>query len=150
MAKLKRALAPHGGWNRRAVAWTAASLLLLWASGVVLYLWPAEETFQLAAWQAAVRRGALVTHGCIVWAACVFAGRWLWPHMLLVWDYRRATTWWIGLAGAALLAVIAASGLLLLYGTEATHAPAGFAHWWTAVKLTVLLAVHARGSLRRR
>lgn len=150
MAKLKRSHSLHGGWNRRALAWTAASLLLLWASGVLLYLWPAEETFQLAPWQANVRRAALVTHGCIVWAACVFAGRWLWPHVLLVWNYRRAATWWMGLVGAGLLVLIASSGLLLLYGTEATHAPAGAAHWWTAVALPVLLAVHARGWLRGR
>ena len=150
MAKLKRAASLHGGWNRRALAWTAASLLLLWASGVVLYLWPAEATFQLAPWQAHLRRTALVMHGCIVWAGCVFAGRWMWPHVLLVWGYRRGATWWMGIAGAALLAVIAASGLLLLYGTEPTHAPASVAHWWTAVVVPVLLAVHARDWIRRR
>jgi hypothetical protein len=150
VAKLNRFVALHGGWHTRAVAWTAAGVLLLWASGVVLYLWPAEETFQLAAWQLLLRRAALIAHGCTVWAFCVLAGRWVWPHVVLVWDYRRGATWLLGVAAAALLGAIAASGLLLLYGTEATHAPASATHWWTAVGVPVLLALHGRGWLRRR
>lgn len=150
MAHVNRFAGHHGGWNRRAVAWTAGGVLLLWVTGVALYLWPAELTFELAAWQVALRRAALVVHGGTVWLLCLLAGRWVWPHIALVWPSRRGATWMLGMASASLLLTVALTGVLLLYGPEPAHAAASAVHWWIALTLPALLALHGRKWLRRR
>lgn len=149
MAHLNRFAGQHGGWNTRGVAWTAGGVTLLWITGVVLYLWPAEVTFQLAAWQVALRRASLVVHGGSVWVLCLLAGRWAWPHAARVWSYRRGSTWVLGIASASLLLAVALTGFLLLYGPEPAHATASAVHWWTALAVPALLALHGRKWLRR-
>lgn len=149
MAHVNRFAAHHGGWNAHAIAWTAGGVVLLWITGIVLYVWPAEVTFQLAAWQVALRRAALVVHGGSVWVLCLLAGRWVWPHIAQVWSYRRGSTWVLGIAGATLLLAVALTGFLLLYGPEPAHAAASAVHWWTALALPALFALHGRKWLRR-
>ena len=140
----------RGGWTRGGIAWIAAVGAVLWLTGVVLYAWPAESLFDLAPWQVALRRGAVVVHGTCVWLLCFLAGHWLWSHLAQVWRRRPGTAWLLGLAGAALLLLVAASGLLLLYGTEAIRAPASATHWWSAVALPGLLVVHGLVRAKRR
>lgn len=135
--------AARNGWSGAALAWTAALVLLLWASGVILYLWPAEALFQLGPAQVLLRRTAVVAHGAGVWLLLVLAGRWVWPHAALVWRRRADFTWFLGVAMAALLLAVAITGLLLLYGPADGHDGASALHWWMALGLPLLLAVHA-------
>ncbi len=149
MAKLSGARLRHAGWSRAGAAWVAAAVLLLWFSGVALYAWPAEGTFELAPWQLWLRRSALVVHGCTVWLLLVVAGRWVGAHLGAVWHRHRNTTWVLGVTSGVLLLVVASTGLLLLYGPEAVRTAASAVHWWTAVLVPLLLAMHGRGWLFR-
>ena len=139
----QHAAARRSGWSTAALAWTVTLVLLLWGSGVVLHAWPAEALMQLGPAQMALRRAAVVAHGTGVWALCLFAGRWAWPHALLVWQRRPDVTWTLGMLMATMLAVIAATGLFLLYGPANGHEGASALHWWMAVGLPLLLAAHA-------
>jgi hypothetical protein len=132
----------RSGWSGAALAWTATLVVLLWGSGVLLYLWPAESLMELGPAQVLLRRIALVAHGAGVWLMLVFAGRWVWPHVLLVWRRRADTTWLLGVAMAVLLIAIAATGLLLLYGPGDSHDGASTLHWWLALGLPLLFALH--------
>jgi hypothetical protein len=140
----------HGGWSRRAIAWTAAALLLLWVTGVLLYLWPAADTAGLDSWQAGARRWTAALHGGVVWLACVFAGRWIWPHLGWIWSRHRTAMWFLGIATLTLLVLAACTGLALLYGPGSAHDMVASWHWWCAVAIPVLLAWHGKGILQRR
>lgn len=142
--------ARRSGWSGAALAATVTLVLLLWGSGIVLYLWPADALLQLGPAQALLRRIALVAHGAGVWFLCLFAGRWAWPHVLLVWRRRPTTTWIVGLVMALLLLAIAATGLLLLYGPGDSHDGASALHWWLAVGLPPLFALHGWRRFGRR
>jgi len=144
VAKLKRMVLRHAGWTRPGAVAVTAAVLLLWLTGVLLFAWPAESSFELPPWEQELRRIALVLHGCTVWVLCFLAGHWLWTHVATVWRRRRHGTWMIGAATAVVMTVVAGTGLLLLYGPEPLRAPSAVVHWWTAVGLPVLLAVHAR------
>jgi hypothetical protein len=144
VAKLKRATLRHAGWTRAGAVAVAAAVLLLWVTGVLLHVWPADSTFELAPWQQELRRIALVLHGCTVWVLCFLAGHWLWTHVATVWHRRRHSTWMTGTITGVVLVVVAGTGLLLLYGPEPLRVPSAIVHWWTAVGLPVLLALHSR------
>lgn len=131
------------GWSRAAIAWTAALVVLLWGSGVLLHVWPADASFDLGATQMAWRRTALVAHGAGAWMFCLFAGRWIWPHAALVWRRRASWTWVGGIGMALVLLLVAVTGLLLLYGAAEIHPAAAAVHWWVAVGVPVLLLAHA-------
>lgn len=141
----------RSGWSTAALAWTATLIVLLWGSGVVLYVWPAEALMQLGPVQTLLRRSALIAHGSGVWVLCVLMGRWAWPHALLVWQRRPDATWTLGMVMLTVLAVVAGTGLFLLYGPADGHDTASALHWWMALGLPLLLAVHAwRRWFRRR
>jgi hypothetical protein len=133
----------RSGWSTAALGWTATLVLLLWGSGLLLYLWPAEALMELSPAQVLLRRLALVAHGAGVWLLLVFAGRWVWPHALLVWRRRPNTTWMLGIVMTVLLLIVAGTGLLLLYGPADSHDGASALHWWMALGLPLLFAVHA-------
>lgn len=140
----------HAGWPRRGIALSAALVLALWATGLVLDLWPAEQAALLPPWQSQMRHSALVVHGVGAWVFCLFAGRWAWPHIALMWRRAVDATWWLGLVAGGIALLVIASGLLLLYGPGEAHDASAVAHWWTAVGWPVLLALHARRLLVRR
>ncbi|MGZ5179437.1 MAG: hypothetical protein ACXWC2_03105 [Ramlibacter sp.] len=140
----------HAGWPRRGIVLSAALVLALWLTGLLLEAWPAEQTPLMQPWQAQLRHAAVVLHGVGAWIFCLFAGRWAWPHAALVWRRAPDATWLLGLVAAALALLVAASGLLLLYGPGDAHDASAVAHWWTALGWPVLLALHARGLFARR
>ncbi len=140
----------RSGWSTAALAWTATLVVLLWGSGLMLYLWPAEALIQIGPAQVVLRRAALVAHGASVWLLLLFAGRWIWPHALLVWRPRPNVTRMLGVVVAVLLLLVAATGLLLLYGPAGSHDGASAIHWWMALVLPLLLVVHAWRRLGRR
>lgn len=140
---------PRHGWTRFGVRLGIGLLLLLWLTGMLLELWPADSAFQLAAWQAGLRRASVTLHGVGSWLALVAAGRWLWPHVAQVWRLRAARRWWLGLAAIALTAAIAATGLALLYGPGDWHDALGQAHWWIAIGWPLLVLLHAVRRPRR-
>lgn len=134
----------HGGWPRGGVALSAALVLALWLTGLLLDAWPAEQAALLAPWQSQLRHEAVVVHGAGAWVFCLFAGRWMWPHAALVWRRAVDATWLLGLVGAAIAVLVAATGLLLLYGPGEVRDAAVVVHWWTAVGWPALLLLHAR------
>lgn len=140
----------HAGWPRGGIALSAALILALWLTGLLLDAWPAEQAPLLAPWQSQMRHAAVVVHGIGAWAFCLFAGRWAWPHAALVWRRAADATWLLGLAAAGLALLVAASGLLLLYGPGDARDAAVLLHWWTAVGWPALLLLHARKLLARR
>lgn len=140
---------PRHGWNRLGIRLGLALLLALWVTGMALWWWPGDDLFQLAPWQAAMRRGAVVVHGVGAWVACVALGRWAWPHVTRTWHLPQRRTWWLGIAGLALLALVALSGLGLLYGPGDWHEGLVQWHWWVSVGWPALVLVHARRLLPR-
>lgn len=147
MARLKHrtdAAQPRHGWTRAGIRLGLALLLALWVSGVLLWWWPAELSFQLAPWQSGLRRTAVVLHGVGAWVLCVAAGRWAWPHLVRTWGLPRRRSWWLGVGSLGLLSVAAVSGLGLLYGPGDWHEAIGQWHWWLAVGWPLLVALHAR------
>ena len=152
-----RAAGPRGpshlaGWDRRGVAWLGAVVAALWLSGVVMHQWdPAELLLDGPAWQVALHRTATIVHGVGAWAACLLAGRWIWPHVPLVWRRRAETrTWWPGLLVLVVGAFVAIGGLVLLYGSMQWHEWMSPLHWWTGLAWPALLLLHPRWRLLRR
>jgi hypothetical protein len=138
------------GWTRSGLRFGLVLLLLLWITGGVLELWSADAVFQLAGWQAGLRRISVIVHGAGTWVACAAAGRWLWPHVALVWRMRTTQRWWLGVAAIALTTAIVATGLALLYGPGDWHDALGQVHWWIAVGWPLLVLLHAVRWRRRR
>ena len=148
MARLNRHRVRHG-WTRTGVRFGLVLLVLLWTTGVLLGLWPADAVFQLESWKASLRHASAVVHGTLTWFACVAAGRWIWPHVAQLWAHRAAQRWWLGLLSVTLTACIAVTGLALLYGPADWHDAIGQWHWWIAVAWPVLVLVHALPRRRR-
>lgn len=143
MARLT-AWPPRQAWTRAGVLIGLVLLIALWASGLLLEVWPAESAFELPAPQAALRHGAVVLHGVGAWVACIAAGRWVWPHVARVWRLPAGASWWLGIAAAAMAAGVSVTGLALLYGPGDWHERLGEVHWWIAVGWPALVLVHAR------
>lgn len=137
----------HGGWTRAAALSAAATLLLLWLTGIVLYAWPGADAAALEPWEASLRHWAAVLHGGIVWVLLVFAGRWIWPHVTGIWRKPKTVTWFIGFAMLGTLVVATCTGLFLLYGPAGSHDAVASGHWWNAVAVPAVAAWHAKGLL---
>jgi len=144
VARLRHYARRHAGWPRRGIALSTALVLALWITGLLLDMWPAEQAPLLQPWQSQLRHAAVIAHGIGAWVFCLFAGRWAWPHVALVWRRALDTTWLLGLVSGGLALAIAASGLLLLYGPGDARDATVAAHWWTAIGWPVLLALHVR------
>lgn len=143
MARLIRHHRIRHGWTRAGVGFGLTLLLLLWATGLLLELWPADAVFQMEAWKASLRHASATVHGTLTWFACVAVGRWIWPHVAQVWRLRAARRWWLGLIAVTLTATIAITGLALLYGPADWHDAIGQFHWWIAVGWPLLVLWHA-------
>lgn len=132
------------GWGKTTFRWTATVLLLLWGTGVVMYFLPLDALMDMTTFEVLSRRAATVLHGVLVWGLCVLCGRSLWPHVRVVWQRRDAmSTWLLGVGSFICLALVAAAGLALLYGTSWMHDWASFVHWWLGLCLPVVLVAHA-------
>lgn len=149
MARLKRFERRHAGWPRTGIGAFAILVGGLWVTGIALWMWPADEIAQLAPEVIRWRRAAAVTHGAGAWIFCLLVGRWVWPHIALVWARRADLAWWLGTATAAIVGFVALSGLLLLYGPADAQPAVSIAHWWTAVGWPAVLLLHVRHLLRR-
>ncbi|HVZ44482.1 MAG TPA: hypothetical protein VHA82_11785 [Ramlibacter sp.] len=140
----------HAGWTRAGVVLTGLVILILWLTGVVLYAWPADDTAVLDSWHMEVRRAAVTVHGSATWLICLFAGRWIWPHVGRVWARSRTTMWGVGIAMLSLLLVAVSTGLALLYGPAAQHDWIARAHWWSALPIPAVAAWHAKRLVQQR
>lgn len=131
------------GWSRAAWRWMGVAVVLLWGSGVVLLLSPVDALMDMSAWQHSLRHAAWVVHGVWVWCLCVLCGRGVWPHLRVIWQRRDAlAAWWWGVVNLVVLSLVAAAGLLLLYGPGAVHDTVSAAHSWLGLAWPVLLLVH--------
>lgn len=140
----------HAGWPRGGIALSATLVAVLWGTGLLLDVWPAEQAALLLPWQSQLRHSALVAHGIGAWVFCLFAGRWAWPHVALMWRRAVDSTWWLGLLATSLALAAAVTGVLLLYGPGEGREASVAAHWWTAVGWPALLALHVRRLVQRR
>ena len=131
------------GWSRAAWRWMVVAVLLLWGSGVVLFFWPAQAVMEMTEWQLSLRHTALVLHGVLTWCFCVLFGRGVWPHLRVIWQRRDAlAAWWWGLVNLLVVSLVAAAGLLLLYGPGAVHDTVSAAHSWLGLTWPALLLAH--------
>ena len=127
------------------MAWLAILLMTLWLTGVGMHVWTdAEGVLEIPEWQQGARHAATVAHGVLAWLVCLAAGRWIWPHVGLVWHRRHhANAWWLGMLLMLCGTLVAVGGLLLLYGSPKTHEIAEKIHWWLGLTLPLIVAVHA-------
>ena len=67
----------------------------------------------------------------------------MWPHLRVIWQRRDAlAAWWWGVVNLVVLSLVAAAGLLLLYGPGAVHDTVSAAHSWLGLAWPVLLLAH--------
>jgi hypothetical protein len=83
-------------------------------------------------------------HGVLAWAACVLVGRWVWPHVSLMWTRRggRGQAWWLGLVTLLVGLLMAGTGLGLLYGPADWREDSLALHWWMGLGWPLLCLVH--------
>jgi hypothetical protein len=131
------------GWSRATWRWMVPTMLLMWGSGLLLWVWPAETVMTLSDLLQRLRHSAVVLHGVLTWWLCVLCGRGVWPHLRVIWQRRDALANWAwGLVSFVALCVVAAAGLLLLYGPASLHDGASELHGWLGVVLPALLLAH--------
>lgn len=151
MENLNVAARRHAGWNRSAVAWLLVLTVGLWVTGVAMHLSVRDSVLDLPLWQENLQRGATVSHGILTWLFCFMAGRWIWPHINLVWRRRsHPWIWAIGITTAAGGAILAGAGLGLLYAPAPWHDALSLTHWWAGLLWPVVCASHAWKRLLRR
>jgi hypothetical protein len=133
------------GWTATVLTAWAGCLALLWLTGLVLSLLPASELLDMTPLAQAGRHVCVVLHGGLIWVLCLLTGRGLWPHLDAMWhrrgDRRR---WWWGLISLAVLAVLALSGLVLLYGEQAWHDVSSDLHVGVGLLTPLVLLTHVR------
>lgn len=135
---------PRAGWRSSGVIGLALLTASLVLTGVGMHHWANASLADLADWENRLRRIAAVGHGTLAWLACLLAGRWVWPHVALVWRRRRRNSgWWLGLLTLATGACLALAGLLLLYGPADWRESLSDAHWWLGLVWPALWLVHA-------
>ena len=143
---------PRAGWNGAGTGWLIVVVIVLLASGVLLHeLNPADP--QAVDWGDTARgwqRAASVSHGVFAWAFCILLGRWIWPHIALVWAARRRWVWLLVLGVAGSGGVAALTGLGLLYGLADWRESMSAAHWIVGLAWPALCVVHGWRRLRIR
>ena len=142
----------RAGWSRLGRWSLLLVVLMLTVTGVLLYaLNPADPA--AADWSDAARhwqRTASVLHGAFAWMFCIALGRWVWPHVALVWVRApRRWQWGLGLVTAGIGAIAALSGLGLLYGAANWRESLSSAHWAVGVTWPLLCLVHGWRPLMR-
>jgi hypothetical protein len=131
------------GWGRSTFLLMAVVCLLLWTTGVVMYVLPASEVMDMTPVQASLRHASGVVHGVTTWAFCVLCGRGVWPHVRVMWHKHSAPSQWLlGLVNFMVLAAIALGGLVLLYGSPQMHDAVSPVHFWAGAVCPLLFFAH--------
>jgi len=121
----------------------AAVSLLLWGTGVVMFLLPATELIDMSPTQAAWRHAAGVVHGVSTWLFCMLCGRGVWPHVRVMWHkHSDRTQWALGLLNLVVFSTIALTGLALLYGSPDMHDSASPLHFWMGAICALVFLGH--------
>lgn len=134
----------HTGWSGHGALWLTVMVSALWLTGWALHGGDADALAELSDAERQWRHMAAVVHGLFSWVFCVVAGRWMWPHVQLVWK-RRASLWiWgLGLSVAGAAGLVALTGLGLLYGAAAWHGWLSAWHWAVGLIWPALCVGHA-------
>jgi hypothetical protein len=138
-----RRVGPRAGWAGGVLSWLSLALLVLWGTGVLMYLLPASELMDMSESQAALRRTSGIVHGVTTWLVCGLCGRGVWPHVQLMWSHRvdrRQWSW--GVVNLTVLLVLLASGLVLLYGHADVHELTSTSHVWVGLLAPLPYVVH--------
>lgn len=131
------------GWGRSTFLWMAVVSLLLFSTGVVMFVLPASELVDMSPEQASWRHTSGVVHGVSTWMFCILCGRGVWPHVRVMWHkYGETFQWAVGLANFAVLAAIALGGLVLLYGSPDMHDWVSPLHFWLGAFCPLLFLAH--------
>jgi divalent metal cation (Fe/Co/Zn/Cd) transporter len=131
------------GWGRATFLLMAAVCLLLFVTGVVMFVLPVSELLEMTPAQASWRHAAGVMHGVSTWLFCIMCGRGVWPHVRVMWHKpSEAMKWALGLMNLVLLAVIALGGLALLYGSPDLHDWASPLHFWMGAVCPLVFLAH--------
>ena len=154
MGRLNPTPRPRAGWTSRAIIWLAVAIAILWATGLLLHNGEAGAEGAMADLSEAQmrwRHSASVLHGVFAWVLCVVAGRWVWPHIALIWARRpRHWVWIAGLLVAACGGLAALTGLGLLYGAADWRGQLSALHWASGLIWPALCIAHGwRWSARR-
>lgn len=142
---------PRVGWAGVAFAGLSLAMLVLWGTGMVMYLLPVSELMEMSDMQIVIRRSTGVMHGVVTWVVCVLCGRGVWPHVQLMFQHRgdrRQWTW--GLVNLAVLTILLVSGLVLLYGSADWHEGTSLGHFWVGALAPLAYVVHGWNRLSRR
>lgn len=135
-------------WQRWSIYASVGALLatgLLW----LVVAWPpGSDGDALSATQRAVAGWALRSHGVVAYAMLVVAGSVLPVHLRLGWTRGRNRV--SGGILAALLLVLATSGLWLYYGTGSSRSTVSLLHWLVGLALPIWLGLHRTLGLRAR
>jgi hypothetical protein len=131
------------GWGRSTFLWMAAVSLLLFSTGVVMFVLPASELVDMSPEQASWRHASGVVHGVSTWMFCILCGRGVWPHVRVMWHkHSESFQWALGLANFVVLAAIALGGLFLLYGSPDMHDWVSPLHFWMGAFCPLLFLAH--------
>jgi hypothetical protein len=121
----------------------AVACLLLFVTGVVMFVLPASELVEMTPVQASWRHTSTVVHGVSTWLFCLIGGRGVWPHVRVMWHKQGAPIQWaLGLFNLSVFAVIALTGLFLLYGSSDLHDDASPLHFWMGVFCLFIFLAH--------
>lgn len=144
MEKLNRSPRDHGGWSRAGAVWLVIMVAMLLLTGLTMHGQAFEFGAEQSPWEERWHHAAAILHGVFAWVFCLVAGRWMWPHVVLVW-VRRTSNWiWeLGLVVAAAGCVAGLSGLGLLYGPASWRESLSSVHWWAGLAWPFLGIAHA-------
>ena len=143
----------RAGWNRAGTGWLITVVVVLLVSGVLLHELNPANAPQAVDWGESTRgwlHASNVLHGVFAWAFCVLLGRWVWPHIKMVWAARRRWVWLFGIGVAASGAIAALTGLMLLYGSADWRESMSATHWVAGLIWPALCVVHGWRWLRSR
>jgi hypothetical protein len=110
------------GWGRTTFFLMAGVCLTLLITGVVMFMLPASDMFEMTPAQASWRHATGVVHGVSSWLFCILCGRGVWPHVRVMWHKQGTPVkWWLGMSNLMVLVAISLTGLMLLYGSPDIH-----------------------------
>jgi len=119
------------GWGRTTFWLMAAVCLLLFVTGMVMFVLPASELMEMSPAQASLRHSVGVVHGVFTWLFCILCGRGVWPHVRVMWHKQgESVKWVLGLMNVCMFVALGLTGLSLLYGSPDLHDVASPWHVW--------------------
>ena len=132
------------GWVGLAFGGLTAVMLLMWATGLVMFALPVADLMDMSEQASMARRLSGVTHGVAAWCVCVLCGRGVWPHVQWIWRQRVERYQWAwGVLNLGALVLLALSGLALLYGSSELHEALSPVHVWIGVVAPIPWVIHA-------